>query len=365
MAYYTTRITRTQLPRLVSLAARGFSALEPKKQKTTTFMAATIGTHSGTFHCDEALGCFLLHQTKQFAGAEIVRTRDPEVLKGLDVIIDVGGEYDAARHRYDHHQKGFEEVFGSGFNTIKLSSAGLVYKHFGREIVESVMPGDVSSEDVSAVYLHVYKTFMQCIDAVDNGVNQYDTDSPPLYTNNTHLSARVGSLNPDWYETTSEDDTMARFRAAMALTGSEFMEALHHAIKSWLPARSYVLKDLKERTAVEASGQIMKLSSFVPWKSHLYELEEELGIQGEGETVKYVVYEDDRDGSWRIQAVGVAPGSFTSRKPLPEAWRGLRDAALSEASGVDGCVFVHASGFIGRNKTMEGAMEMARKALVL
>jgi hypothetical protein len=24
--------------------------------------ANTIGTHSGTFHCDEALGCFLLHQ---------------------------------------------------------------------------------------------------------------------------------------------------------------------------------------------------------------------------------------------------------------------------------------------------------------
>ena len=38
-----------------------------KKQKTTAMAASnakTIGTHSGTFHCDEALGCFLLHQTK-------------------------------------------------------------------------------------------------------------------------------------------------------------------------------------------------------------------------------------------------------------------------------------------------------------
>ena len=32
-----------------------------------------IGTHSGTFHCDEALGCYLLLQTKQFENAEIVR----------------------------------------------------------------------------------------------------------------------------------------------------------------------------------------------------------------------------------------------------------------------------------------------------
>ena len=57
-------------------------------------MGPTIGTHSGTFHCDEALGCFLLQQTAAFKGAEIVRTRDPEVLSGLDVVIDVGGVYD-------------------------------------------------------------------------------------------------------------------------------------------------------------------------------------------------------------------------------------------------------------------------------
>lgn len=52
----------------------------------------------------------------------------------MDVLIDVGGEYDPATCRYDHHQRGFEEVFGHGFVT-KLSSAGLVYKHYGLEIV--------------------------------------------------------------------------------------------------------------------------------------------------------------------------------------------------------------------------------------
>ena len=48
-----------------------------------------------------------------------------------------------------------------------------------------------------------------------------------------------------------------------------------------------------------------------------------------------------------MQAVPVSPESFASRKALPEVWRGLRDDVLSKASGVDGCVFVHASGFIG------------------
>ena len=66
---------------------------------------------------------------------------------------------------------------------------------------------------------------------------------------------------------------------------------------------------------------------------------------------------------WRIQAVPVSKDSFESRKPLPDAWRGLRDEGLSAKSGVNGCVFVHASGFIGGNGSEEGAREMARKAV--
>jgi uncharacterized UPF0160 family protein len=61
--------------------------------------------------------------------------------------------------------------------------------------------------------------------------------------------------------------------------------------------------------------------------------------------------------------VPVTKDSFQSRKPLPEAWRGVRDAQLDEVTGVPGGVFVHAAGFIGGNKTFEGAKTMAIKAV--
>ena len=51
-----------------------------------------------SFHCDEALGCFLLRQTSTYKDAEIVRTRDESVLSELDIVIDVGGTYDAGAH---------------------------------------------------------------------------------------------------------------------------------------------------------------------------------------------------------------------------------------------------------------------------
>lgn len=63
--------------------------------------------------------------------------------------------------------------------------------------------------------------------------------------------------------------------------------------------------------------------------------------------------------------MAIAPDRFESRKPLPAQWRGLRDDELSKETGIPGCVFVHASGFIGGNQTYEGALALARNALKL
>ena len=56
----------------------------------------------------------------------------------------------------------------TGFST-KLSSAGLVYKHFGRDIVAAQLGQPAESPDVETVYLAVYKHFMEAIDGIDNG----------------------------------------------------------------------------------------------------------------------------------------------------------------------------------------------------
>lgn len=51
------------------------------------------------------------------------------------------------------------------------------------------------------------------------------------------------------------------------------------------------------------------------------------------------------------------------RLSLVEAWRGLRDEELCSASGIEGSTFVHTAGFIGGNKTLDGALAMARITL--
>ena len=65
-----------------------------------------------------------------------MRSRDPAVLDACDIVVDVGGVFDAAKLRFDHHQRSFDESMHSlsaakyPWKT-KLSSAGLVYYHFG------------------------------------------------------------------------------------------------------------------------------------------------------------------------------------------------------------------------------------------
>lgn len=325
---------------------------------TTKRAMMKIGTHSGTFHCDEALGCWMLKNTLKFKDADIVRTRDPDVLKDMDIVLDVGAVYSPETNRFDHHQRGFAECFGNGFTT-KLSSAGLVYKHYGREVVANILGIEADDPSVDVIYQQVYKTFVEAVDAIDNGIPQYDTANPPQYVNNTGLSARIGRLNPKWSEPYTDDVLYQRFLKAMNTAGEEFKEAVEYVGRYWLPARQIVQQGLEERFNVDESGQIVKLQG-CPWKEHLYDLEADMKIE---KPILFVLLEDDRDKSWRVQAVSKCLGSFENRQSLRSEWCGVRDQELSSLSGIPGCIFVHANGFIGGNKTYEGALRMAQLSL--
>jgi len=335
---------------------------QTKRQK----MEKIIGTHNGTFHCDEALAVFLLRQTNTFRDAALKRSRDPTVLNTCDIVVDVGSVYDQAALRFDHHQRGFTEIFGHGFDT-KLSSAGLVYKHFGQEIIANRLQSSIDDPQVHALWLRLYKVFIEAIDAHDNGISQYPTDMKPKYYSRTDLSSRVGALNPAWNQPTDSDTVDALFVQASLLAGSEFLGRLDYYVNAWLPARDLLISSVAaSKASVDPTGQIILFEQFLPWKEHLFELEaDQENTAIEANKAIYVVYMDDTANNWRIQAVPVSSDSFESRKALPEAWRGLRDEELSKVSGIEGGIFVHASGFIGGNTTKEGALKTAQTALAM
>ncbi|UNI15809.1 hypothetical protein JDV02_002307 [Purpureocillium takamizusanense] len=368
----------------------------PKRLKMATAATGTgplIGTHSGHFHADEALAVHMLRLLPAYADARLVRTRDPKVLEACHTVVDVGGEYDPARHRYDHHQRGFVTTF-PGRDT-KLSSAGLVFLHFGRAIIaqrlsaqqqqqqkQDAASASVVAEDspeVELLHRKLYQDFIEALDAHDNGVSVYDPAAVAaaglekrFSEGGFTLGAVVGRFNPNWNDARPADPAAAqqaedeRFLEASARIGDEFDRDLDYCAAAWLPARDVVQRAFERRRDLDPEGRLLVLEGAgVPWKDHLYTLEAAAAGGAPSQPVLYVLYQEKPEpgAKWRIQCVPESKDSFVSRKPLPEAWRGFRDEELDGITGVPGCVFVHAAGFIGGNKTWEGVKEMALKAL--
>lgn len=325
-----------------------------------TSATTKIGTHSGKFHCDEVLACYMLKLLPKYAEAAIVRSRDKAILDKCDIVVDVGGVYDPSSNRYDHHQRDFNESMYSLDPkckwTTKLSSAGLVYFHFGRQVLKEILSSHtIDEKTMNIIYDKVYEGFVEEVDAVDNGIDQYD--GTPRYHVTTTLSSRVGRLNPSWMDEDCDENKL--FNDAMDMVGSEFKSRVVSLVDSWLPARSLVESAVKTRFDVHKSGEIIKLSKFCPWKAHLFDLEEESVITP---SIKYVIYQDTSNKA-RVQCVPTGRDTFENRLSLVSDWRGLRDNELSEVSGIPGCIFVHSSGFIGGNDTVKGATTMAIKSI--
>lgn len=293
----------------------------------------------------------MLRMLPEYKNASLLRSRDGDKLEQCHIIVDVQGKYDGVKH-FDHHQRGFQETFSSSFKT-KLSSAGLVYKHFGQDIISSHLQLSPTDTPIQVLYNKIYVDMIEALDANDNGVSAFPGCTPLFKEKALNLPSQVAALHPWWNEPNDDAEMDRRFELAVQLMGGVFRNRLEYLGKAWMPARDLVSRALSNR-----KGEIIIFEQSIPWKEHLFELERLNNIEG---LIKYVIYSDSR--SWRVQAVPIDSESFESRKPLPEAWRGLRDEELARKCRVANSVFVHASGFIGGNKTREGAIEMAELAL--
>ncbi|KAJ1509214.1 hypothetical protein HMI54_002544 [Coelomomyces lativittatus] len=321
---------------------------------TATDLKSRIVTHSGTFHADEVLACYMLKCLPEYKSSEIIRSRDQDVWKTATILIDVGAVYDAKTLKFDHHQREFKDTFSEKFFT-RLSSAGLIYKHFGKEVIRALLPQtNFSQEQLTLLHNVIYKDLIEAFDAIDNGIEMFPAETPLAYQNHTNLSSIVARLNPMDHETV---DVMTCFEKAMDICGSHFMRTVEYYGLAWFPARGFI----EQALSMCPIPRVLLLEKHAPWKEHLFTMEASKGLQND-KSILYVVF-PDIDGSWRIQCVPKSQGTFENRKSLPSSWCGMRDEKLDAVTGVKGGVFVHASGFIGGHRTKEGALQLAKLAL--
>lgn len=299
-------------------------------------------THDGAFHYDEILATAML--MKIIPDAEVVRTRDPGIIEQGDIVYDVGGIFDPAKNRFDHHQRTFSESF-SPKHTTKLSSAGLVYKYFCDKLFGEFGfgPAHMLYEEVK---VKIYEEFIQYADALDNGDSIFGEIVPRTLPSLVAGFNVYASENEEMLQKMQRDN----FNKALEIVDIDLTNYLNRILKDYVSGYMQVYEEMKD-----LAGDIY-VTSYRVSSDLIFSVDAKLG-----KNVKYVIFKNKAD--YRVLALPIKRGSFATRVPLLREWCGLRDEDLSKKAGIDGCTFVHATGFTGGNRTLEGAIEMCERSL--
>ncbi|NTF17595.1 MYG1 family protein [Agrobacterium rubi] len=297
-------------------------------------------THDGSFHADDVLAYAVLSGIGSMKQAELIRTRDQEVIAragSSDIVFDVGFVFDPVNNRFDHHmkEKPLRQETHEGV-PVPYSSVGLVWRFFGEEYLVDRFPG--IGPAVDRVWAAVDKSLILPTDMTDNGIGVSFAPAS--------LSVFIDDLNREWDDADEDGDELFLKASHMA---RDILDGRVRRI--WAETRAFDL--VCDTIASSPDPRIVVLPGAMPWEHAVH--------AGGFDEILYVVSE--KKGTWYCQGVRTDEGSFEQRKPLPEAWAGLQGTALVSVSGVDDAVFCHSMRFVCAAASLEGVLSLARKAV--
>jgi len=288
-----------------------------------------LGSHNGNFHADDvfAIGALTLLHPKY----RILRSMDPEIWAQCDYLVDVGGVYDHEKRIYDHHFKD-GPTYGDG---LRMSSIGLVWKHYGRDIC--------GSQEVADQVCH---KLIRTLDAHDNGVNLTQQAEGIPDVHEVSISTVVAAMNPP--DLIDVDKVFEK----EAVKAAEILKAYIANAQKWFASKTEVEEALAR--AGKNNLKFIEVGENCNWMEHL------LNAEG-NESILFVLY--PTDGKWYSRTVPVSIHSYKSRKDFPEEWGGLRDEEFSRAAGITDGVFCHHARFICGSMSRESTEKLIEKAI--
>jgi len=281
-------------------------------------MPLVVATHDGSFHADDVTAYALVRAFLDDA-ASVVRTRDPARLAEADFVIDVGGEYDPSRLRFDHHQVTY---------TGARSSAGMVLDHL-----------EATGRVRGALATRLRETLVDYVDAVDNGREKPTFGKPCI----TSLVGMIGEQ-----ATTHASFDPLYVRAADVVL--EVVRGIAAGLAKEEASSAIVWAAMDE--AARAGRNVVVLAEHASWKKPYFERD------GATHPTEFVLFPGERD----VRVVAIPPelGSFGQKRSFPQSWAGLEGEALEGVTGVVGSRFCHKNRFIAVFETLEAAEEALR-----
>ncbi len=275
----------------------------------------SVGTHNGSFHADEVVACALLLVFDCIDRDKIVRTRDEKRLHRCAFVCDVGGVYDPAHKRFDHHQA---DYLGP------LSSAGMVWKYL---------------KESDRVDEELY-TFLN--EALILGVDAHDIGESPQIVGLCTFSHIISSFVPPEYNPPPEKQEEGFFEALDFTVA--FLLRLLKRFDTIKRSRA------KVKEAMDRGEVCLLFDEPLPW------LENFFALGGERHPALFLIMPAGEH--WKLRALPpTLERRMDVRRPLPSEWAGLLGDQLKEASGIEGAIFCHKGLFTSVWKTKEDALQ--------
>lgn len=289
----------------------------------------TVVTHSGSFDPDDVLAVATVRIYLGTENVEVIRSRVPEVIEKADWVLDVGGVFDPATNRFDHHQNGVPRRD----NGIPYSAFGLVWRVHGADICGSV---EVAAEIEDRLVL--------AIDAADNHMLVCQAANPEVLP--FEFFDVIDSFKPIWG---TEETFDSEFMKAV-----DFAQGLLMRLIDQTNGRMTMRQMI--HTTYQASDNKTVLVFEEPIARHSL-----VGLHGVRVVVS-PVHATDVEG-WMAATVPSATRNFQNEASFPDAWAGLVDDELIAVSGINGAVFCHKERYVFVAKTKEAALEAAWAAI--
>ncbi len=302
-------------------------------ENSSTKCTMKFGTHNGIFHCDEVLAMAALIIAYGNTKIYVVRTRNPDKLNELDIVIDIGGG------KFDHHMPGFNVCRPTGE---KYASAGLVWREFAEEAIKNIMTKEgisINEDEIKAIKEQIDREFIIPVDMEDNGEKI-----------SNHTFSFISKFLPSWLETPNYDDAFSRVLAIVV----DILEAI---IKDKI-VQVATKKELQKRYDFINDGILEIPAQTMPWLEDVVSYNESHGYR-----VKFIIFPYPA-GGWAAQSVPPSiEKKFEQLVSFPKEWAGGNEKTLPAISGIKDAIFCHNGCFFVRAKSKDGIIKMCKIAM--
>lgn len=291
-----------------------------------------IITHDNRFHASDVVAYTLINEI--YPNNMLTRTSDENEIKQGEILISVGCQYDPANNKFDNHQ--YTNEYFNPSCTVPMSSAGMVYKKYGKEYIMHILNIESVSNNV---FNKIYELCIKEIDSNDNGGRCHYKKSSD-HIPNTNIYTIISNANH--VDTTNHEEQMTQFMRCVEWTRftlETIIKDTYRKCSVFEEEYKYIRSKLEENVDQSFIVSDKELTSY-------FDVFKKCRDEIDMSNIHWIIY--PKKTSWRVCKI------FNHSKKLQTLY-----FIKKNLTNKDDLEFVHRDRFTAGTKTLDSAIEIA------